>query len=135
LSRDGTILLAWGDGTYKFRLGWGELAEIQQASDAGPFVVLDRLNNGTCRLKDISEVIRWGLIGGGLTPFEASKLVETYVERRPPAESRLTASAILMAGCLGSPEENIEKKSGAPSQDSVLPISPTENSGSEPYTP
>jgi hypothetical protein len=118
-----------------FRLGWGELAEIQQASDAGPFVVMERLNNGSCRLKDISEVIRWGLIGGGLTPVEASKLVTTYVEKRPPAESRLTAYAILMAGCLGAPEEKIEKKSEAPSQDGSLPISPTENSGSEPYTP
>lgn len=131
MSRDATILLEWGDGTYRFRLGWGELAEVQQSSDAGPFVVMQRLNNGECLLKDISEVIRWGLIGGGITPVEASRLVDTFVLKRPPAESRLTAYAILMAGCLGSPEEQIEKKSEAPKAEQGSTISQTGNSGSE----
>jgi hypothetical protein len=129
LSRNASITLDWGDGTYDFRLGWGELAKLQEACDAGPFVVLDRLRGGTCRLEDISGVIRWGLVGGGKTPVEATKLVRLYVEDRPPAENRLTAYAIMAAGCAGAPEEQIEKKSPAPDRAST--IFPTERSGSE----
>ncbi|WP_041748227.1 gene transfer agent family protein [Bradyrhizobium cosmicum] len=132
MSRNASLTLDWGDGTYEFRLGWGELAKLQEACDAGPFVILDRLRTGACRLEDISGVIRWGLVGGGKSPVEATKLVRLYVEDRPPAENRLTAYAIMAAGCTGAPEEGIEKKSGAPDRAST--ISPTEKSGSEPST-
>ena len=134
MSRDGSITIEWGDGSYDFRLGWGELAKIQEACDAGPFVVLDRLKTGTCRLEDISNVIRWGLVGAGKTPVEATKLLKLYVEDRPPAESRLTAWAIMAAGCLGAPEEQIEKKSEAPDRNVQSTAFPTERSGSEPST-
>jgi hypothetical protein len=134
VSRAASITIDWGDDTYDFRLGWGELAKLQEACDAGPFVILDRINNGACKLADISEVIRWGLVGGGKTPADALKLVRQYVEGRPPAENRLTAYAILSAGCYGAPEEQIEKKSEAPDRDSASTISQTENSGSEPST-
>jgi hypothetical protein len=134
VSRDASITLTWGDGDHHFRLGWGEIAKLQEACDAGPFVILDRLRSGTCRLEDISAVIRWGLIGGGKAPAEAAKLVRLFVEDRPPAENRLTAYAVMGAGCHGAPEEQIEKKSGAPDRDSGSTISPTERSGSEPST-
>ncbi|UPT93895.1 gene transfer agent family protein [Bradyrhizobium barranii subsp. apii] len=129
MSRNASVTLDWGDGTYEFRLGWGELAKLQEACDAGPFVILDRLRSGTCRLEDISNVIRWGLVGGNKTPAEATKLVRLYVEDRPPAENRTTAYVIMAAGCSGAPEEQIEKKSPAPDREST--IYPTERSGSE----
>lgn len=124
-------MLPFGDGEHLFRLAWGELAKLQEARDCGPFVLMDRLRDGTCRIEDISEVIRWGLIGGGLSPIDASKKVKLYVEGRPPSESRLTAYAIMVAGCHGAPEEEIEKKSEAPNPDSASTISPTGNSASE----
>ncbi|MGY3609928.1 MULTISPECIES: gene transfer agent family protein [unclassified Bradyrhizobium] len=135
MSRDASVTLAWGDGDHHFRLGWGELVKIQEACDAGPFVILQRLRDGTCRLEDISDVIRWGLVGGGLKPAEATKLVRLYVEGRPPAESRLTAYAVMAAGCQGAPEEQIEKKSEAPDRENQSQTSPTERSGSEPSMP
>jgi hypothetical protein len=110
------------------------LAKLQEACDAGPFVILQRLQDGTCRLEDISGVIRWGLVGGGLTPVAATKLVRLYVEGRPPAENRLTAYAVMAAGCHGAPEEQIEKKSEAPDRGSQSTTSPMEKSGSEPST-
>lgn len=134
MSRDASIILAFGDAEYLFRLAWGELAKVQEACDAGPFVVLDRLRDSSCRLEEIAEVIRWGLIGGGLEPAKATRLIKLYVEGRPPAENRLTAYVVMAAGCHGAPEEQIEKKSEAPNLDNVLPISPTANSGSEPST-
>ena len=125
MSRDASVTLQFGDGDYTFALKWGELSKLQESVDAGPFVILDRLNDGRCRLEDISEVIRWGLVGGGKTPVEATKLVRLYVEGRPPAENRLTARIIMAAACFGAPEEEIEKKSEAPNPDSESTTSPT----------
>ena len=110
MSRDGSITLEWAGGEHLFRLGWGELRSIQEACDAGPFAILERLGNGAWRLDDISSVIRFGLIGGGMPPVEAAKMVRLYVEKFPPAQSCIVAHAVLTAGCIGAPEEQIEKK-------------------------
>jgi hypothetical protein len=113
MSRDARVDLDWADGTYSFRLGWGELAQLQEACDAGPFVILDRLQSGHWRVEDISSVIRCGLIGGGTEPAKALKLTRTYVEARPPLENVLTATAILSAGCVGAPDEQLGKEQAA----------------------
>lgn len=131
MSRDASIILAFGDGDYLFRLAWGELAKLQEACNAGPFVVMQRLSDGSCRLEDIQEVVRWGLIGGGMEPVKATKLVKLYVEGRPPAESRMIAYAVMAAGCLGAPEEQIEKKSEAPNPGNASTTSAMGSSGSE----
>jgi len=105
MSRDASITLTWGDGDFKFRLGWGELEELQEKTDAGPYVVLQRLHTGSWRLQDVSNTIRLGLIGGGLRPEEALKKVRFYVESRPVMESLPFAIAVLSAGLLGAPDE------------------------------
>jgi len=128
-------MLDWADGTYHFRLAWGELAKLQEACDAGPFVILDRLHSKACKIEDISNVLRLGLIGGGMAPVEALKKARAYVEARPPAENLLYAIAVLSAGCYGAPEEQIEKKSEAPDREGrASTISPMEKSGSESST-
>lgn len=135
MSRNAHITLEWADGTYEFRLGWGELSMLQEACDAGPFVILDRLQGGAWKIEDISNVIRCGRIGAGAKPVEALKQVRAYVEARPPAENLLIAITVLKVGVFGAPEEGIEKKSEAPDlEGSVLTTSPTENSGSEQST-
>lgn len=135
MSRDAKITLDWADGTYDFRLGWGEIAMLQEACDSGPFVILHRLEHGFCKIEEISNVIRCGRIGAGAKPVEALQQVRTYVEKRPPAENLMLAISVLKAGVFGAPEENIEKKSGAPDQEeSASTTSPTEKSGSEQST-
>lgn len=134
MSRNASLTLDWADGTFHFRLGWAELEKLQEAVDAGPFVILDRLQAGTNKIGDISHVLRLGLIGGGMPPVDAMRKVRSYVEDRPPAENRLHAIAVMSAGCYGAPEEEIEKKSEAPDQESRSTISPMERSGSEPST-
>lgn len=113
MSRDASIELDWADGTYTFRLAWGELSHVQEACDAGPYVVLQRLYDNSWRMNDIREVIRWGLIGGGMEPSAALKLVRAYVEQRPPLENVLFAQAILSAGLQGAPEEEVGKTEAA----------------------
>lgn len=132
MSRDASITIDWGDGTHHFRLAWGQMVKLQEECDAGPYVILQRLYGGTWKMQDISNVIRWGLIGGGLEPVQALKLVRAYVESRPPVENLLTAQAVLSAGCVGAPDEDAGKKAEAPDQESGSTVSQTGRSGSEP---
>lgn len=133
MSRDARVELDWADGTYSFRLAWGELARLQEACDAGPLVILDRLTNGTWRVEDISNVLRLGLIGGGMEPSAALKKIRAYVEDRPPVENALFAQAVLAVACHGAPEEPLGNPEAA-SQESASMGSGTESSGSPPST-
>ena len=103
--RDAIATLKWADGTYTFRLGWGELIQLQEVCNAGPYEILKRLNLGTWKVQEISSVIRLGLIGGGLEPAKALNLVEFYVEGRPPLENLIFAQGILSVGLQGAPDE------------------------------
>lgn len=113
MSRDASIgPLPWADGKYTFRLRWGELAILQEKTDCGPLYLLERLAGKHWRVADISHSIRLGLIGGGLEPAAALKLVETYVENRPPMENVMMAYAIVAAGVQGAPDEKPKKPKG-----------------------
>ena len=59
----------------------------------------------TWKVQHISEIIRLGLIGGGLAPTEALKMTRNYVESRPPLENLSLAQAILALSLQGAPEE------------------------------
>jgi hypothetical protein len=133
--RDARIDLDWADGTYSFRLGWKELAELQEKVDCGPYFLLDRLRSGAWRVGDISETIRLGLIGGDkeMVPVKALKLVQRYVEARPPMENLAYAIAILTAGVLGAPDEKLGEPD-APKRPRKSTTSRTGRSASEPST-
>ena len=136
MSRDAKVTLDWADATHVFRLAWGHLAELQEKCDAGPYVVLQRLYSGAWKVEDISNVIRLGLVGGGMEPVQALKLVRSYVEARPPMESLHTAQAVLAAGCIGAADEDSSKKGEAPGRESgsSTTICQTANTGSGPST-
>lgn len=134
MNRDGSITLDWADGTHTFALKWGEFAKLQEATDCGPQFLLGKLYDGTWRVEHLSHVIRCGLIGGGQEPAKALQLVRSYVEDRPPMESVKLAQAILAAGLVGAPEEEVGKKAKAPNAESGSTDSPTGGSGSEPST-
>lgn len=106
--RDGRIELDFGDGRYTFRLGWQELIKLQEKTDCGPYFLQTRFGRGDWRVQDIEETIRWGLIGGGLPPVEATKLCKLFVQNRPLLEDHgplATALAVLTAALVGAPEE------------------------------
>lgn len=108
--RDARIELPFGDDTYSFRLGYGELIEVQEKTDCGPFVLYERLRNFQWKVQDLYAVVRCGLIGGGMTPVDAMKLADRYVKQRPPMENHHLAFAILAAGIMGAADETIEDK-------------------------
>ena len=125
MSRDATVTFDWADGTYRFSLKWGQLAELQEACDAGPYVVLQRLHSGAWRIEDISNIIRLGLIGGKMEPVAALKLVRAYVEARPPMENLVPAQVILSAALMGAPEETVGEADAANQTENSLTNSPT----------
>lgn len=62
------------------------------------FNVYSLLRNfgGDWRIDDVREPIRLGLIGAGITPTEASILVQAYVDSRPLTEHIGLAAQIIM---------------------------------------
>jgi len=130
MSRDASIELTWADDDYTFRLGWSELEALQEACDAGPWVILDRLHSKQCRSGEIADVIRQGLIGGGLKPPEATKLVQRYVKERVSdlAENLLFAIAILQTALQGAPDEPVGEQAAASQEGRNSTTFPTEKS-------
>lgn len=124
MSRDARIELDWADGTYAFRLAWAQLAELQEKTNAGPYVVFARLESDVWRIEDIAHTIRLGLIGGGMSPTDALKKVRAYVEERPLLESVPLAKAILEVALVGAPEEDLGNGAGA-GQEIASTTSPT----------
>ncbi|WP_236774724.1 gene transfer agent family protein [Agrobacterium tumefaciens] len=120
--RSARVELDWGDGTYTFRLAWGQLVELQEKCDAGPYVILQRLQTGAWQMEDISNVIRLGLIGGGMTAVDALKKTRAYVEAFPPMENLLSAQGILAAALMGAKDEPVgEGDAAIPKENSSTP--------------
>lgn len=113
MSRNGSVTFAWADGEHTFRLPIGQLLELQEKCDAGPAFILSRLQSGRWLIEDIRETLRLGLIGGGLKPGEALKLVQRYVDERPLLESVPPATAVLMGALIGAMDEPLGKPAAA----------------------
>ena len=107
--------VVFADGEYDFRLGWGQLVELQERCNAGPHFILNRLHTGAWLVEDISETIRLGLLGADkeLKPSVATELVRRYVKERPPLENHTLAVVILAAALMGSPEEPVGEHEAA----------------------
>lgn len=118
MSRDGSVTLPFADGPKTFRLAWGELIKLQEACNAGPYIIYRRLMTGGWNVQDISSTIRLGLIGGGMTPEQALKFVRDYVESRPPLESVALAQGVLGIALQGAPDE----KPGEPEGEETAPV-------------
>lgn len=123
MSRDGSISLDWGNDRHRFRLGIGELRELQEeinrprakigAPLVGPGTLWRSLQSYDAWKDEVREVIRLGLIGGGMKPLDALGLVRRYVDERPLVESSIHATAILGAALFGPPDEALEGKEEA----------------------
>lgn len=104
------VTLAWADGTYLFCLKLAQIEELQTHCDAGPMVIADRLQHGRWQTQDVYQTLRLGLIGGGMAPVDALRLVTLYgPPTRPIAESVLPALSVLNAVLFGKRDEPVGK--------------------------
>jgi hypothetical protein len=105
-TRTARIEIDWADGTHVFRLAFRELIELDEKRQCGPYELLQRIQAGTWRAQDVREVIRIGLIGGGMEPGKALAMTRRYVEEVPDwSTNSLIAAAILMAAVAGNEVE------------------------------
>ena len=114
MSRHAAIETDFGDGKYTFCLGIDEVEELERKRDLSIYTIMRRLRPEVRepRLADISEVIRLGLIGGGMAPIDALALTRRYVDQRPIDENRDVALAIVLAGMARLHTDLPERPSG-----------------------
>lgn len=136
----GQVTLAFGDDEYPFCVAKnGHRMELEEATGYGTRHSLKRLMDGEETWKEIRETIRIGLIGGGMKPDQALRLVRRYVDDRPRSESVLIAQAVLLAEIAGVPDEPVGKTEAegdetkaSPSTETMADFPAPQSTASEP---
>jgi hypothetical protein len=95
----------FGDAEYDFRLTPSLVIELEHKTGAGIGALCTRVFNKHFAQADIHETIRLALIGGGVAPERAAKLIASYAVDRPFSETYPLAVAILDAVWFGQPHE------------------------------
>lgn len=112
------IELEFGDGTYLFKLGLAQIAELQEKCGAGIGLIFKRVMIGEHRIEDCVETIRLGLVGGGMNAVEARRLVDRYttLSSFSVKDAFVHATAILTTCVVGyDPPDESKKKPTEPS--------------------
>jgi hypothetical protein len=107
------VSLTWPGGTHPFALPLGALRSLQEARDAGPEEILNRLRAGRWQADDLIQVLRWGLVGGGMAPDKAAQLVTPLIDLHPLSEFKLPALAVLAAALFGVEDDPVGEDAGA----------------------
>lgn len=111
MSRDASITLTFAGDERTFRLGYGDILNLQDACNSGYMEIYNRIASGTARIEDMVETVRIGLIAAGTEP----KIAKRWIEQNtfPTAELVLVAHAILAAAISGDPKEQVGKTGAA----------------------
>lgn len=113
MSRDGHIDLALEDTTHRFRLAIGDLEALQEATGAGPAALLHRFHAGRLyRFRDVRDVLRLGLIGGG-TPVPQAHAIAQGLDGLPCIPLIAKAALVLAAALEGTEDERVGRPAGA----------------------
>ncbi len=108
---NGSVEIVYGDGEYVFNIAKIKCAlELEEKCGAGVAKIFERLCKGDWHINDVRETLRIGLIGGGLDPTKASKLIKRYFDERPWREGVEPAMVVLMAAMVGVPGDESGKK-------------------------
>jgi hypothetical protein len=96
--RTARVTIGFGDGEYDFEMKIGELMELETATRRLSYVhrngdveyqyvgaeyLHGLLGEGKALVSDTREVLRIGLIGGGMKPDKARHLIKRYVDDLP----------------------------------------------------
>lgn len=116
MSSSARVVLEWADGEYPFALLGREIEELESVSrnpatgknGIGVCAVWRRLMSGDWYWSDVVNVVRLGLIGGGMGAVEAKRLVDFYVGEVPissmapnPNSPLSVAQAVMAAAMVG----------------------------------
>jgi len=95
----------FGDGEHTFALTDDMIAELERLAELGIGALYLRAVNMQFKLTDLIEIIRLGLIGGGITPDRAAQLTDIYARNRPIDDLYPLALNILDARWGGSVDQ------------------------------
>lgn len=104
--------LTWVGGEHEFALPIAALRALQDARDAGPEQIFNRLRLGDWQIDDAVQVIRWGLHGAGMDAGEAAKMVTPLVDLHPLAPFKLLALKILSHALFGPGDDPVGEARG-----------------------
>lgn len=90
----------------------GSIKRLQDACDAGPQFILNRLFDGSWRDHDLREPIVQGLVGAGMPQRDAQALVEKWIDPEPKQQFVPLAQAVLMAWLIGAEDEDLGEPRG-----------------------
>ncbi len=110
---NGEIRLSWGDGEHTFNIAKiGQVLELEEkvALPGGVFELFEKVRLGRARMSELREVMRLGLIGGGMGAEPALRLVDRYLQEWPWAVTRLAAQSVLAASLVGVPGDPVGKE-------------------------
>jgi hypothetical protein len=105
------LIAELGGEEHQFALYLGQWEELQERLGFGPLEIFDKLSRLQFRANWLREITRLGLIGGGMSPGAAKRLVERYVDSVPFAEAWPLAFQIVARSCY-RPNEEAQKKIG-----------------------
>lgn len=106
--------LQFGNGTYPFQLKLKQIADLQSLRGAGIGPIYSRVLTHQEFVEDCTETIRLGLIGGGLDPIEARRLVDLHAGDDMIHESRWALAAAILSACIFGYEPDAKRKKKAP---------------------
>ena len=95
----------FGDATYTFALTDDMILELEHKTGLGIGGLYLRMVNSQFHVADIIEIIRLSLVGSGVAPVTAQRLVDSYAKNRPFEETFPLALDILDARWSGTPEK------------------------------
>lgn len=132
MTRNAKVRAFFGDSDHDFALLIGHCVELQELTGAGLGVTLTRIE--TLCVNDIRQVLRLGLIGGGMGKEMAFRHVERHLVAGEIGVCAEVAYKVCAAAITGAPDEVVgEPKGGEESLTSDL-RSPTDNSDTATFT-
>lgn len=114
----------FGDKEHDFLLTPELIVELERKTGTAIAVLYARVLRAQFHFNDLIEIIRLGLIGGGIAPSEAQSLVDTYAKPRPIMETFPLAADILEARWTGAPTPQDETGHAAAIDDALNQVAP-----------
>ncbi|MEH3117412.1 MAG: gene transfer agent family protein [Methylorubrum populi] len=117
----------FGDAEHVFDLAPSHIVrELEAATGAGIGALVRRvIEERTFHHADVEHTIRLGLIGGGMSPKEAARLVAAYLPAAPLEEGMLLAMSVLGSLFFGTSREELPvEEAPAPVEELPAPEAP-----------
>lgn len=133
MSDEASVELMFGGDARTFRLGIAELLSLEDSRECPALVLLQRLHERKAFIPDVSEVLRLGLIGGGMDHKKVRDLIERTIKPGAIYEHLMTAQLVLGAALMGLPEDEPGKDqaaTNAPGQEGSQPPPSTDQAQS-----